>query len=141
MMMQLRDYQLRLHTCPECGTDNALHTRGDIGNFYFNLQRIDTALLNQTIAQRRVASQQERFSNEIVWPQYPDGGDFVGLTIAKLRRLMVEQLRASGVPILEINTWLARPNAADRQFWLKHFTAADLRTANTTKALKAFHSK
>ncbi|WP_394542901.1 DEAD/DEAH box helicase [Azorhizophilus paspali] len=128
-------YKVRLTHCPECGAANALHERDQIGGYYFDIKRIDAELIAQARCERRKQQQLERLRSEIVWPDYRDGSDLVGRTIADLRRWFVARLQAGGVPIIDINAWLTSPAAADRQLWMTHFTAADLKSRSSSKPM------
>lgn len=131
-------YKIRLSHCPECGAPNALHERDQIGGYYFDIKRIDSELIEQARRERREELQQERLRTEIVWPDYRDSSDLVGRTIADLRRWFVARLQVGGVPILDINAWLASPSAVDRKFWMGQFTAADLKSKSSSKPMRVY---
>ena len=131
-------YPLKARACPECGAANGLHERESIGGFYFDIKRIDSALIAQARREIAIEKQEEWRRTEIVYPGSFDGSCIVGRTITSLRKWFVDQLRSSGTPIVDINNFLLSKESQGRNFWMSHFTSADMQTKTSTKARKAY---
>lgn len=134
-------FPVRLTACPECGAGSALLEREGIGQFYFDIRRLDAGALQLARDARQRATRSELLLTEISWPQYQDGSGLLGRTVGQIRRWHVDRLKDAGVPIIEINEWLRSPLAHDTMRWTRAFTVKDLQSKSTAKALKFFRCK
>lgn len=126
--------------CPECGTINPLLDRPEgfnAGTYYFDIQKLDRELVSIVRGEYRQKLASERLRTELIAPP-TFGGDMVGRTMSALAAWFPERLKAGGVPLIDINEFLASPTAKDRAFWMQNFTAKDLTSSSSAKAKKVF---
>lgn len=133
-----RYYPIKDPRCPECGAENALHMQRIIGNYYVKLDRLDMSLVQQARVAISAQKREQRRHDEIIWPAFPTPSGLIGRTIVELRQWFVARLQAGGIGNYQINAFLDSPAAADQAFWMRHFTAADLKQKSAAKAKKVF---
>lgn len=144
-------YPVKLPTCPQCCTANALHDRAPAreGHYIKIIQRrVDMEIVRRYMWEQDQAAigkekeaakalQEERMKTEIIWPEgYCNGRNIIEQTKIKLAQWFADHLINDGIPHCEVNKFF---RAKDHwSFFLKHFTAADLRVKTPEKARKVF---
>lgn len=132
-------YKMRMRECPHCGAENRwLKTGEALGNFEFDVQMLDNGLVQAERIALRAERIVERRRTEVIWPAFSDPTGMLGRVVGELRSWFVGGLVSAGVQPLQINEFLESKDAAGLDFWLQHFTAADLKSSKATKASKVF---
>ncbi|MFC4729076.1 DEAD/DEAH box helicase [Coralloluteibacterium thermophilus] len=122
-------YLFKLEQCPECGAPNRWLDEGQAfapGSYQFDIRYIDQAFRGYVIRERQQAQNAERMRTEMLRPYDGFGGDLVGRTLNALSAWFPAALQQAGVAIAEINEFLRSQDARSRDFWMKHFTRADV---------------
>jgi superfamily II DNA or RNA helicase len=120
--------------CPECGAQNPLDERANIGGHYIDLAVIDVALCER---KRTSLKREEILEKEIVWPTTSFHSGAVGALCEKLLKWFVENLRGT-LTVREINDFLQDTTARTTQFWVDNFTVKDLQTSDPQKCKKVY---
>lgn len=134
-------FDFKLECCPECGAPNRWLDGESIfapGSFHFDIRVIDHKYVSLVMQDRRRKKEEQRLHHELLMMSHNFGSDAVGHTINKLAQLFPKKLKDGGVPIYDINTFLQSSEARDRQFWMRNFTAQDLRLDSPAKAVRVY---
>jgi len=121
--------------CPECGYENWLMDRSKglgAGTHHVDTKVIDIQLLEQA---RSKAEREHQRATEITVPRLGFGGPLE--KICEQHRARVIEAAKPDHSIEEINGFLSSQQTKGKSWWLKHFTAADLK-APDTKFIKVF---
>lgn len=134
-------FPFRLAACPECGWANAWQDRPDSyapGTYQFDIRTLDPELVGFVRCERRMADAEKHLSTVLQRPPDGFGSDLFSRTITKLAAWFPQRLIDGGVSIRDVNRWLASSDARDRGFYMRHFTAASLKSTSSAAALKAY---
>lgn len=119
-------YPLRKRHCPDCGAENKLLTRQVIGGHYVNIvQRLDSRMLERERRSVEREAFDERWQREVIWPAHTLPGT-INQMISRMRKWFVEELRAGGVAVADINLFLHSPASDAQDFWITNFTIKDM---------------
>lgn len=134
-------FEFKLEFCPHCGYQNRWldEPHGFApGSYHFDIKVIDKAHVEFVMREKRAADSRTWLETHLI--KSPDGFgiDAVGKTITALAAWFPKQLKAGGIPIYDINIFIKSNEARDRQFWMTHFTAKDLRDDNPAKAVRVY---
>lgn len=133
----------KLENCTACGWSNAWLDRSSgfaPGTYMFDIKMIDQELRGFVLRERRKAQNAERMQTELLRAPSGFGGDLVGRMINALAAWFPQKLCDAGIPIIEINVFLRSQDAFNRAFYMRHFTAADTKKTDSSKALKVYKS-
>lgn len=134
-------FAFKLEFCPECGYQNRWldEPQGFApGSYYFDIRILDPQHVNVVLHERKRAKDEQRLHTELLYTPNGFGGDAVGRVVTALAAWFPKQLKASDIPIYDINIFIQSNEARDRNFWMTHFTAKDLRSDNPAKAVRVY---
>lgn len=134
-------FDFKLEFCPHCGATNRWLDGGSCfspGSFYFDIRVLDQQYVSLVMRDRRRKQDEQRLHSELLITSHGFGADAVGHTISKLSAWFPKQLQAGGIPVYDINTFIQSNEARDRQFWMRNFTAQDLRSDSPAKAVRVY---
>ncbi|WP_311949276.1 DEAD/DEAH box helicase [Halomonas piscis] len=129
--------------CPECGEPvDVEERRTTMKAWPLEQQRVDWGLVEmqrqQVGRQEALAEQEARMAIEVVIPESDSfGTGSVAELCRRVRAWMVDQLEGE-FPPSEINALLNHHDGRSRDFYIKHFTLADIRSPNPKKAKRVF---
>lgn len=134
-------FEFKLEFCPHCGYQNRWldEPRGfNPGTYHFDIKVIDQAHVEFVMREKRAADSRTWLETHLIPSPDGFGIDAVGKTITALAAWCPRQLKDGGIPIYDINAFLQSNAARDRQFWMTHFTARDLRSDSPAKAVRVY---
>lgn len=134
-------FDLKREYCPHCGAPNRWLDGESCfapGSFHFDIRVLDPRYVSMAMQDRRRRKEEQRLQTELLSPSYSFGGDAVGRAMNNLSGWFPKQLKAAGIPVYDINTFIQSDEARDHKFWMKHFTANDLRSNNQAKAVRVY---
>ena len=134
-----RLYDARLKQCTECGAQNPLFHRHEIGGHYVRLYNVNTTLIENARHEAIMMRINEELQSRVVWPHglhVPPGA--IGNAVDKIRRWFVLQLEDIGIAYEDINAFIRHVSFNDPVFWSRHFTLADVGSAKPEKCRRVF---
>jgi hypothetical protein len=133
-------YPIRKSECPECHAGNPLLEREEIGGYYVSIiAKLDRKLVAEVRGKDRLARREAVLETELQLPGCSFSGGLVGAVASKLRDWFCFSLQKQGVPIRDINRFIASPECGDLNFWVGNFTIKDL-DKNDSKASKVYRA-
>lgn len=131
-------YKVRLLACPACGATNALLDRGAVSGYTLDVKVYDQQLISIARLELREKQRLEIRSSRIIWPNFTPPSGLFARTVHDLRRWFIDRLQSAGVSHAELNDFLDSDSATDNRFWMQHFTANDMKSKQSKKALEVF---
>ncbi len=134
-------FLFKLEHCPSCGWENRWLDRSSdfaSGSYQFDIRMIDQHLRSFVIKERQQQKQNLRTQTELANNNIYFGSDLIGKTVAKLADWFTRTLVESGVSIYDVNQFVFSQEAKKRQFYIDNFTAADIGSDKTSKAIKVY---
>jgi superfamily II DNA or RNA helicase len=131
-------YPIRETACPKCNTGNPLLEREEIGGYYVNIRiRLDRKLVAALRGEDRLARRESILETELLLPGRRLGLGMVEKIAADLRIWCCLTLKEQGIPIRDINRFIASSDFRSVEFWTSNFTINDLEK-NTKKAKRVY---
>lgn len=131
-------YPSKLPQCPHCGAANALHDRAQLGGYHFDIRLLDWSVVQTARAQIDAEKAQERRRTTVIRPDWTFGSGLINSTVTALRDWFIESLQSAGIAPAKINDFIESDAAKNRDFWMQHFTAADIKRGSKNKAKEVY---